>query len=102
MRDTATDAEFSSLSTLGPIEDASDILVTPDAKTIYVKAGNSLAVINREPQALKVREIIDLSTPNGLKRRISNCCRVPTPCWFNTTISRYGNGLMFWPMANER
>ncbi|WP_394153366.1 ABC transporter permease subunit [Vibrio maritimus] len=65
MRDTATDAEFSSFSTLGSIEDASDILVTPDAKTIYVKAGNSLAVINREPQALKVREIIDLSTPNG-------------------------------------
>lgn len=65
IRDTATDAEFSSFSTLGPIEDASDILVTPDAKTIYVKAGNSLAVINREPQALKVREIIDLSTPNG-------------------------------------
>lgn len=65
MRDTATDGEFSSFSTLGPIEDARDILVTPDAKTIYVKAGNSLAVINREPQALKVREIIDLSTPNG-------------------------------------
>ncbi|WP_234494457.1 ABC transporter permease subunit [Vibrio maritimus] len=65
IRDTATDAEFSSFSTLGPIEDASDIIVTPDAKTIYVKAGNSLAVINREPQALNVREIIDLSTPNG-------------------------------------
>ncbi|USD60982.1 ABC transporter permease subunit [Vibrio sp. SCSIO 43140] len=65
IRNTATDAAFSSFSSFGPIEDASDIIVTPDAKTIYVKAGNSLAVINREPQALKVREIIDLSTPNG-------------------------------------
>lgn len=63
----ASEPSFIASDALMPtaIEGAEELVLTPDGRTLYVRSGNQLVVINRDAQSLQAREVVDLSTPNG-------------------------------------
>jgi phosphate transport system permease protein len=62
---TSSSGEFSLAALPTAIEGAKELVVTPDGRTLYVRSGNQLVVINRDGQSLQAREVVDLSAPNG-------------------------------------
>lgn len=65
--DSSDSIAVQTLSTLAPLDSADEILLTPDAQTVYVRSGNELAVINRGVEHLVVRELVDLTAVNNAK-----------------------------------
>ncbi len=55
------------LTTIAPLGSVDEIVLTPDAQTIYARSGNELAVIRRGESHLIVRELVDLTAPNDAK-----------------------------------
>ncbi|SEG48184.1 ABC transporter permease subunit [Vibrio hangzhouensis] len=47
------------------VDEAEEILLTPDGRTVYLRAGDELLVVNRAGESLNVREVVDLSAPTG-------------------------------------
>ncbi len=92
---TSRSDEFSSATLPTAIEGAKELVVTPDGRTLYVRTGNQIVVINRGEQSLHAREVVDLSAPNGATSVVYICCLVRIRYWCNMTISRCGNGLMY-------
>ncbi|MGF1773909.1 ABC transporter permease subunit [Vibrio wakamikoensis] len=62
----SSSGEFSFATLPTTIEGAKELVVTPDGRTLYVRFGNQLVVINRNGHSLYAREVVDLSAPNGV------------------------------------
>jgi phosphate transport system permease protein len=61
----SSSGEFSLATLPTAIEGAKELVVTPDGRTLYVRSGNQLVVINRDEHSLHAREVVDLSALNG-------------------------------------
>ncbi|ABQ21970.1 ABC transporter permease subunit [Vibrio cholerae] len=59
--DRATQQEISRLSLSVPFSDLSQLLLTPDGKTLYLRTRSELVVALLDKQGYQIREIVDLS-----------------------------------------
>ncbi|HDI3236775.1 TPA: ABC transporter permease subunit [Vibrio cholerae] len=59
--DRATQEEISRLSLSVPFSDLSQLLLTPDGKTLYLRTRSELVVALLDKQGYQIREIVDLS-----------------------------------------
>ncbi|ENL6072354.1 ABC transporter permease subunit [Vibrio cholerae] len=59
--DRATQEEISRLSLSVPFRDLSQLLLTPDGKTLYLRTRSELVVALLDKQGYQIREIVDLS-----------------------------------------
>ncbi|HFC9432000.1 phosphate ABC transporter permease [Vibrio cholerae] len=59
--DRATQQEISRLSLSVPFRDLSQLLLTPDGKTLYLRTRSELVVALLDKQGYQIREIVDLS-----------------------------------------
>lgn len=59
--DRATQQEISRLSLSVPFSDLSQLLLTPDGKTLYLRTRSELVVALLDKQSYQIREIVDLS-----------------------------------------